>query len=197
MLLAYPVLSRRSALEILKSDALPEQSKRVGGWGAARVAHDRHDCTTYARGVGSCACCSRGSGRDGRCGHAAIASWFARHTRGGALCMGPCDRSLPHGISCAIDTHPCSQGQMLLALLAETVQCMQCGSGRRWVSTVSPRRTAECDVLGTGTHARFGEQHALSLHARVGVPTAKPTARRRGRCGWACRGLPLFICDGV
>ena len=78
-------------------------------------------------------------------------------------CMGPCDRSLPRGISCAIDTQPCSQGQMLLA---ETVHAVQAQGG---VSTVSARHGIECGVSSTGTYARFGELHGMpSLYARSG-----------------------------
>jgi hypothetical protein len=103
---------------------------------------------------------------------------FATHTRGGAMRMGPCSRSLPRRIGCGIDTHRCSQGQMLLAE-------PECSSGRRCVSTVSAPRSIGCDVLGTGTYARFGDLHALSRCTRaVGRPHAWKV--------WVgvCRGLP-------
>jgi len=77
-------------------------------------------------------------------------------------------------------------------------------SGRRCVSTVSPRRWVECGVLDTGTNARFGELHgmALPLYARgancsvegmggrVSGATATPVATEwslRARCPEAGR----------
>ena len=67
-------------------------------------------------------------------------------------------------------------------------------SGRRCVSTVSPRRWVECGVLDTGTNARFGELHGMHcctvVHARCQL--------QRGRYGWACvGGYRHTSCDGV
>ena len=84
---------------------------------------------------------------------------FAPHTRRGAPCMGAWDRSRPYGIGCAIDTCRCRQdgGRKLMPLPLGVDHSWL----RRCVSTVSPRHGLECDVSGTGTHARFGEQHGI------------------------------------
>ena len=91
---------------------------------------------------------------------------FSPHTRGGAPCMGPCDRSRPYGIGCAIDTCRCRQdgARKLMPLLLGVDHSWL----RRCVSTVSPRHGLECDVSGTGAHARFGEQHGTVVARACG-----------------------------